>query len=636
MSSIETVVRFFHNIFRLQTESAESQPAADSFRMIAQNGNGERIYELYAGSGSHKKTRRMSIRQIGETVESKSTCFKVIYDELLVVKLPPRAFADFEVYLKHISTEKAIARRLAPAVSCLYPAISGILKKIPRLDPTGRHPLEDEADYVRLLIKRPGLQSHLKIDGRFAFFMDLSRYAFLNQVINIIHDKNGRAAEAILKNGEALFSLDAFETLYGAGHEDIFFAANQLYYRYQDRIEKVMASTEGLLSIPDYLKEEWFIGRMAGRTPDIAASGYSLETAEKIKQALLSSTEQDKNAIGDYRKLVISHVGERAFHSNQAKMSALITNTLELVSRLKDRGVAIRDLKADNIYVAKNFDGADHLLGDPRNYELGLIDLETAVSLDSKHPEKLEQPLMAGTPSFMTPSQLFSNRALIELFQGDTARVLYMQDWFAVVGIIYNIITGEHLFQRTAKLIPEIVRLKQKSPGRPPDIFKQVSWNFWYTAFCELDAKVNENRARLERLHILITPPIARAVSAEAETEMQRLLSSIKRLIEQQRFFPEKRKALAAAPAQIIRKNRIKRESMRDAGHGTERAEAEIDFLKSLETLKSQLSTTRSLLDLKEGHFSAEETLYLLFTRAFYAMYDPLWSERLLPVAAGA
>ena len=111
--------------------------------------------------------------------------------------------------------------------------------------------------------------------------------------------------------------------------------------------------------------------------------------------------------------------------------------------------MAIRDLKPDNIYIAGNFNGADNFFNNPAAYSLGLIDLETAVHL---HPEDLSgmrQPALAGTFPFMTPHHLFKNRDLYKLFGSELCRVLYMQDWFAAIAIIFNVATGKILFLKT-------------------------------------------------------------------------------------------------------------------------------------------------------------------------------------------
>ena len=637
MASIESVVKYFLSLFRLQLEFSEKRTAKSSYRLVGRDATGEQVYELRASCKGEWNSRRMSIRQLGESVASKSTCYKVIYDDLLVVKIPPRSFPDFDTYLKYIQTEKTIARQLAPAIVCLYPSISGVLKKIPQVNPTGRQLLETENDYTRLLTKRPDLQHYLKIGGRFAFFMDLSRYAFLNQILTGIHENTLRTSEAILKHRDAFFYLDAFETIYGPGHDDTFFAINQLFRHYQNRLDRVVAHTEGLLTIPDYLREEWFFDWMAGRLPDIAANGYSEPVAENIQHALSSITEADQAAIQNYKALVTDYVKQKIFYSNQGKMAALIANTLKLLTRLKEHAVAVRDLKPDNIFVAKNFDGADHLMGDPDSYDLGLIDLETAISVDSSRPGGLQQPLMAGTPSFMTPSQLFGNVILEELFGAHTPRVLYMQDWYAAVGIIFNIVTGKHLFQRTAKLVPEIIRLKQKSSKPSADIFKQVSWNFWNTASMEMAESIRIHQDRLDVLRVELPSPARELLSAEAIQENAFLKEALHQKIEGQNFFPNSREALTYATVDVIRKNRLKQEQRMQSGKCEPiRQNRIIAFLKTLETLKIQAAQNQALISANSGaRPTAAELMDILFRRAFYAMYNPLWTERAIPLDAG-
>ncbi len=633
MNPLESVVKYFLNIFRMQIEFAEKQAASSSFRAVADDPWGDHVFELRAECSGKCKTRRMSIRQLGESVESKSTCFKVTFDDILVVKIPPRPFPDFETYLKSTRTEKSIARQLSPAITCLYPAISGILKKIPQVNPGGPQAITSEAAYIQLLSRRPGLQNYLKIGDRLAFFMDLSPYAFMNRILDTMHEEKNRVPEAIQKNRETFFDLEAFETIYGAGHEDIFFAINRLFRAYQQGLDQLSAHNEGALSIPGYLREEWFFDWLTGNRPEITSSGYSAPAAAKIEKTLASITEKEKQTLSRYENLVHAHVRRKIFESNQRKMAALIINILKLLARLNKQGVAVRDLKPDNIFIARNFDGADHILGDPETYDLGLIDLETAVSLTAGQPDAIEQPLMAGTPNFMTPSQLFANHVLIELFGRHTPRVIYMQDWYAAVGIIFNIVTGQHLFYRTARLIPEIMRLKQKKDRQPPEIFKYASWNFWQTAATELAEKIQAHKNRLHSLQVLLTPEICAAFSAEAVTEGALLVQCEHRMIRNQIFFPKSRGVLAHARPETLRKTRLKYETrLKNAPAPSQEYNRMLAFLKNLETIKTQIASTRELASPPEDKpVSAARLMNMLFFRAFHAMYNPIWSDRPLP-----
>lgn len=630
MSEIETVVKFFLNIFRLQTEFVEQHTANCEYQAVVDDTRIDQVFEFRAECGGKWKTRRMSIRQLGDSVESKSTCFKVIYDDVMVVKIPPRPFTGFDIYLRFIQTEKGIAQQLYPAVTCLYPSTAGILKKIPQIHQAKSRLLEFEEDYIHLLTTEPSFQNYLKIGDRLAFFMDLSRYSFLNQVLDTIHSKKSRVPEAIYKNRDALFHLDAFETIYGPDHDDIFLKINRLYSIYQKSIDRVVEYTEGLFSVPDYLKAEWFLDQLTDQAPAIQSAGYSAGHAEDIGNAISSVLDRGKTAITQYKNLVNAHVMQKIFENNKSKMAALIVNTLELIARLKEQAVSVRDLKPDNIFVAKNFDGADHILGDPSGYSLGLIDLETAVSFQNRKPETLEQPLMAGTPSFMTPSQLFANPVLIELFGSNLFRVLYMQDWFATVGIIFKIITGHHLFYRTAKLIPEIIRLKKKNAKQPAHIFELISWNFWHTAETELAEKLETHQYRLDNLQIYLTHHIRKTLAAEAVQESAALSEAIHQMVYRQKFFPNSRESLINAKPESLRKHRLKLEKQQAASKQQARI---IIFLKTLETLKMQTSKTRDMIHFSPKPLTGTELINIIFYRAFYAMYNPTWSDRGLPAA---
>ena len=110
-----------------------------------------------------------------------------------------------------------------------------------------------------------------------------------------------------------------------------------------------------------------------------------------------------------------------------------------MLFHLKKKHTAIRDLKPDNMFLAGNSDNPDFFLTSPEQYKPGLIDLETSVNLGET--ETLQQPILAGTPHYATPSHIFENHVLKEVFN-DLPRTLYLQDWFAAVGIIYTVVTG--------------------------------------------------------------------------------------------------------------------------------------------------------------------------------------------------
>ena len=123
----------------------------------------------------------MSVGTLGEDSGSKSKCYDVIYDDHIVVKIPPIPTTDFSKYIRSINADRLIVNRLAPK-ECIVPGVSVILKRIHDFpDRDNLSPKELEERYVKLLQIQPSIQEYLKIGDAFVFFMDFlenSSYSF--------------------------------------------------------------------------------------------------------------------------------------------------------------------------------------------------------------------------------------------------------------------------------------------------------------------------------------------------------------------------------------------------------------------------------------------------------------------------
>ena len=180
----------------------------------------------------------MSLRQIGEGGESKSTCYVVTYDDMLVIKIPPAPSVDFYNYLENINIERKISEQLFPDVQCLSPSLSSILGKVPELaDKISKNTNNIEDDYIDLLTREPRYQGYLKIGDRFAFFMSLSKHPFFDQVIEKIHGDKKWMHDEIVKNRRLFESLDTFETVYGSKKIDLYFSINEMFNDFSRKID---------------------------------------------------------------------------------------------------------------------------------------------------------------------------------------------------------------------------------------------------------------------------------------------------------------------------------------------------------------------------------------------------------------
>ncbi len=126
------IVYFFLDLYRRQMGLPEPDPRLMSARALAISKNSKEVtYELKVTRGGRDNTRRMSLCRLGDDVESRSACYKVIYDDLLVLKIPPEPLIDFDLYLERIDLERMTAQRLSPEVPCVGPSVTAILNKDP-------------------------------------------------------------------------------------------------------------------------------------------------------------------------------------------------------------------------------------------------------------------------------------------------------------------------------------------------------------------------------------------------------------------------------------------------------------------------------------------------------------------------
>ncbi len=535
---IKPLIEYFLNLFKIQIAGGEIGETEGGRAAVVSDKPGEDvIYELMFRYRDQIKSRRMSIRCLGEQVESKSMCYKVIYDDLLVIKIPPRPILEFQVYLDHIHREHAVAKRLLPGISCVYPHLGAILKKVPALRLPADTPGETaEQEYMSQLTRTPDLQRYLQIGDGFVFFMSLSRYAFFNQVIDSIHRSKDLIRQEILRNGpEAVSDFCAFETLYGACNSRVYFDMHGLIKSYEKSVDDVIRTSDVPVSLPDYQKQEWFFARIAGAQPETTAAELPPGLFEKIDTVTARTLNAGKPVIESFQKAVHATVQQKRFDANRARIKALAVNVIELLYRLKNRSVAIRDLKPDNMYVAAEIDGADHILSDPDAYDLGLIDLETAVCFTAEKNGRPVQPLLAGTPAYATPTHIFHNTILSAVYRSELPRIFYLQDWYAALVIIFYLVTGRLLFARTARLMPEISRIKKKNVRKAQvqlGVFQNCNRTFWKTATGEFGSQLEKHRDRLQDVEIDLPGHLREFLAAECAIEQRLLDTSAAALID--------------------------------------------------------------------------------------------------------
>ncbi|MBS3808842.1 MAG: hypothetical protein KGY38_01630 [Desulfobacterales bacterium] len=621
---IKPLVDFFLNLFVIQTIGPGKETEIAEAALVSENSSKTSVYEFKIKSGQTKKHRRMSVQPIGEQVGSKSVCYMVVYDEPLVVKVPPKPINEFSTYLEYIHREHRTADRLCTEISCVFPRLEAILKKVPFLRlPEEMTPEEAEEAYIKQLLRKPGLQQYLKIGGSFVFFMNLSRHQFFNQVVQSMHRSKDRVRSDILKNmPEAFADPDAFESLYGEENYQVYLELRQLFAEYEKIVDNLTEKYGKDLFLPEYRSREWFFSFLTGISPEIEPEYYPEEFPGKLTRLAAGLMKTYKQTVNRIYRTVHTRVQRENFETNRSRMKGMIINLLELLYQLKIRNLAIRDLKPDNMYIDKHLDAADHILADPGLYNFGLIDLETAVCFD---PEETLQPLLAGTPAYATPSHLFPNKILKALYPRQLDRVFYMQDWYAAVGIIFNVITGRVLFAKTARLMPEIIRAKRhavKNAENYKEIYKNISARFWRTAIEEFKEKTVLYRHRFEALDIILPFHLKELIKKEAERENQLLQDTISNIADNSKALDRYREPLLNAPYEQIVKNI---ESQR-AGQRSQTG-LTVRVLEKIAGCKYRQAHINNAVKNLSGPVSSGFMLYFIFDRVFYAMHKQQWSR---------
>jgi predicted DNA-binding protein (UPF0251 family) len=262
------------------------------------------------------------------------------------------------------------------------------------------------------------------------------------------------------------------------------------------------------------------------------------------------------------------------------------------------------------------------------NYSIGLIDVETAVAYGSDNNRQIPQPILGGTPTYATPAHFMPNETLAACFQ-DAVRILYLQDWYAAVGIIYEMITGEGLFTQTGKLIIGIKNLMFRNAGEAAariELLKNTSRMFWHSARSEMAKKAGEKKHILQRVTVGLTDDVRTLFLKELQMEKHCILRRIKEIVAGQRIFKNEktRRNLLMASRKKITQLKVKWKKVQpDGGQG-------LRILTDLEALKRASEKNMQLMTLLEDPLStvsADELLYFMFEVVQKAMYRETWGE---------
>ena len=623
----EDIVAFFLRIFKVQL--GEPKEAKAKFMPLeSEAGRTKKTFELQVFHNKKWVTRRMTTGIAGDDSASRSKCFHVIYDDHFVVKIPQRPITNFAAYISAIESDHRIVRRISPR-ECIVPTVSAVMRMIhPFSDSKQLSPTELEEKYINWLRKYPSFQGHLKIGSSYIFVMDLSRYFFLSHLINDVHDLANKVYQEIVGYPDVIWENHGFEGRYAEENDEEIDAVRTVFKTFEGRSERLLKKA-GKHKLPRFTLQKWFLIHLAGRELAAGEKDLKPEAAEKINGLLRKTFSENEAIINSYRKTIRGCVQAVTVGQNNHQIAGLVTNLLDLVAWLRAKGVAMRDMKPDNLLIAGDKASYPEFLDAITDYSVGLIDVETAVAYGLTESDQVPQPIMGGTPNYATPAHLISNTALAACFQ-DVPRILHLQDLHAAVAIAYEIISGEKLYDQTGKLIIGIKSLMFKNMDNTAaqiELFKNASRMFWHSAQTEITKKFKEKADVLKIVKIDLADSIRAMLGQELQNEKKAFNHRIVSIVDRQKVLTNEkiRRALIAATHQRITLLKEKWQVTHQKG-----STQGLKLLSTLETLKIASERNEELIRMfakPSLTLPAHELLRIIFGIVRKGMYREDWGE---------
>ena len=622
-----SLLKYFMNLYKFQlgvprdTDSAivAVEPSRQFPKLIT--------YDLQVEHRGEQISRRVTVGPIAEDTGSKSSCFLAIYDSKIVIKIPPNPITDFEEYISCIERDRQIVATLAPRV-CLIPGVSMILDKIykfPRINELRGNQREDA--YFEWLHFNQEYQWYLKIDGSFAFFMDLSRHMFLSDILALFHGLETKIPEEVTRDPSILDSFEKFEGRYGFENAHIGVDLKEVYKQYEQQVGRLMTKTSASSSDMLYKMQYWFFCYISGKTLEQDETDLIESHVPGFNALMARIVEENREIIDAYHAMVIAFLRSKRSFQNRRYKEGVVANIVEMLAGVKEKKVAIRDIKPDNLLVTGDMENYPAFLATPERFSIGLIDFETAVVFQTENELEMEQPFLGGTSWYATPLHMYNNKVL-RMFYKDIPRSFYLQDWYSVVAMIYRIITGEHLFPRTSKLFSVAAgKLREaKKTGRPAEVVvTEINDMFWKSAVREFELNLERKQEALRFLQAILCDSAQEMLLAELDAENNATDQKIKRLINQQALFksPENREQLyAITPGQLD--HLIKKAEDSSGGATTHPLARSIAQLKQIQKNKVEVQKNRDIMRrLKIGayDFTVYELLIIMFNRVVSFMH---------------
>ncbi len=369
--------------------------------------------------------------------------------------------------------------------------------------------------------------------------MDLARYYFLSHVAGSFHGKDAGLDEEIRADIDILSDYSLFEGKYGHRGGELWPALHKAYESFHTELNGAIAQADEPISLSDWNMKEIYLASMAGRDPGLAKLNVSAGFRSLLENWLAQTAKSGMMLKQRYQQMLNHYTEERLFNRSRPLMGGMVTNLLALLAWIDEKQIGLRDLKPDNLLVAGNPDDYPHFLTSVREYAIGLIDLETAVDFGNETAAEIPQPQLGGTPLYCTPSHFFPNVLLQNLYN-DLALVLHLQDWYAMIAIIFEVVTGDKLFKGTAYQIPMMMKSVMQTAAGKGDLKKKLlhfTRQFQDNAAVETREKFQLYAERLHSVSAHLPEKIQQRLAKHNENELRASRQQLKQILDTRAAF---------------------------------------------------------------------------------------------------
>ncbi len=506
------------------------------------------IQKVLDNSIIKKEKTVVKITLLGEARLSKSFVFRIIETagNYEVVKVDPKPTTWIK-YVLDLTNQRKVATELSKDINILVPGVTYALAGVKYLD-TPKYkrlisyqgnlsPKQQDKLFGDLLLKKAdkdeNLKKFLQIGDRYGYFMPYMEEGLLSDYLNNIHGYvEIPGSNNILRINHDIDREISMDFSMLKQHD---FSSFIIKYQY---------ANEHLLT---FIKDEFF------KKPHSNAKDF----CQDLHRATIKNSKETVYEL--YRKTVEVYLRDFNLDSieTRKKLSQICSALLELFTLLRNRGIAIRDLKEGNIFISENF------------FDKGILDLldfETAIIYSNPHGDRrIPQPRLGGTPTRATPSLWFTNDILSQYY-GDLDRSLYLPDLYAIVEIIYFAILREPLFRKGKEVLIDIFRVlegeldmeyfrmktattgvhqddttcvlestllsdKTRTTEEPEDdmleMYKIINPLYWEKVMGEFQTQLKQHKYILKNITIKIPPEFTAILKEEIQANFELIVAQI-------------------------------------------------------------------------------------------------------------